>query len=67
MDIPLSRIHLRPEFRYSHWFAQTSVGNPTGAAAVNSISPILLTAPVPFISSFPINQNEASFLLGVTF
>jgi hypothetical protein len=64
VDIAVSRLHLRPEFRYSHWFAQN------GTSSVNGLDyPIntgfLTTAPL--VPSFRIKQNEASFMLGLTF
>jgi hypothetical protein len=67
VDIPLSRAHVRPEFRYSHWFSQNATSAagiyPTGAI-VSSLG-FLTTSPLG--SSFRTTQNEASFLLGLTF
>ena len=67
VDIPLLRAHLRPEFRYSHWFSQNATSSgliPTGAILVSSVS-FLTTGPA--VPSFRTTQNEASFLLGLTF
>jgi len=64
VDIPLSRIHLRPEFRCSHWFAQNGA---SGVATIAVLSNPWVGPAVPGGSSFSIQQNEASFLLGVTF
>jgi len=67
VDIPVLRAHLRPEFRYSHWFSQNSTYAasivPTGAV-VSSFG-FFTTGPV--VPSFRTTQNEASFLLGLTF
>ncbi len=76
VDVRVSRLHLRPEFRYSHWFAGSSAITPfsliatripgqfgqfvSGASSAGSLG-------VPIGFFFPIHQNEASFLLGVTF
>ena len=70
VDVPVYRVHLRPEFRYSHWFSQNGTPVPTGVAggivAVGQISfSSFLTAPL--VSSFRTKQNEASFVLGLTF
>ena len=66
VDLPLFGLHLRPEFRYSHWFspATGSFGAPYGAAVFTGVTPGV-SAGVP--SSLRTNQNEASFLLGLTF
>ena len=68
VDVPVSRIHLRPEFRFSHWFLSA---NGT-LANVLALYPVSLSSVVsgsffagPSTSS-P-NQNEASFLLGIAF
>jgi hypothetical protein len=62
LDVRRSRLHLRPEFRYSRWFSPTA--GPIGGGFF------------PFSGSFSftrspegihLNQNEASFLLGLTF
>lgn len=63
-DLPFFHRHLRPEFRYSHWFSP-STGSAVG---VFSVSAFILPAPTPVASpTFRTNQNEASFLLGLTF
>jgi hypothetical protein len=62
VDVPLLRLHLRPEFRYSHWFSSNST---IGGVAVLGFASFLVgpvSAPSPQIS-----QNEASFLLGLSF
>jgi hypothetical protein len=71
VDVPLHRVHLRPEFRYSHWFSQSGTALPTavpgGIVAVGQISFSSFLTTVPLVSSFRTKQNEASFLLGLTF
>lgn len=67
VDIPVSRVHLRTEFRYSHWFAQNGALVPVVIAGVLTLSQIQTELAGPTGSAFPIQQNEASFLLGVTF
>jgi len=63
-DLPFFHRHLRPEFRYSHWFSP-SAGSAVG---VFSVSAFILPAPTTVASpTFRTNQNEASFLLGLTF
>jgi opacity protein-like surface antigen len=67
VDIPWRRFHMRPEFRYSRWFMPASVSPVLTAAAIAntlSSSGFLTTAP-PAALNF--NQNEVSFLLGLTF
>lgn len=62
VDLPLFHRHLRPEFRYSHWFS-ASAAPAIGFAALSDFF-----APTPAVSpTFRTNQNEASFLLGLTF
>ena len=66
VDVPLFRVHLRPEFRYTHWFSQTNA-SPAGFAILGnfvSAGPLISTTAIP---SFRTKQNEASFLLGLTF
>ena len=68
VDIPLLRAHLRPEFRYSHWFSQNATfpaGVLGGIVSVGSVSNFFTG--VPLVPSFRTTQNEASFLLGLTF
>jgi hypothetical protein len=61
VDLPFFHRHLRPEFRYSHWFLPS-----TGSAGW--VTAAIYAVPVPVASSlFRTNQNEASFLLGLTF
>jgi hypothetical protein len=68
VDLPFFRRHLRPEFRYSHWFSPGG-GSAIGSARAGSFAAI----PGAFISipvlspTFRTNQNEATFLLGLTF
>jgi len=62
IDLPLFHLHLRPEFRYSHWFSPS-------VPSVGFISAAYFAAP-GVSAMFPIfrtNQNEAAFLLGLTF
>jgi hypothetical protein len=76
VDVRVSHLHLRPEFRYSHWFAGSYAITPSALVAFTFT--IVAPAPLPGGASsvalgvpygffFPIHQNEASFLLGVTF
>ncbi|MBV9744763.1 MAG: hypothetical protein JO099_13460 [Acidobacteriia bacterium] len=72
VDLRVFDLHLRPEFRYSHWFAGSSAVTPTAIPVfLTSVAfpfpatPAGLAVPIGF--SFPIHQEEASFLLGVTF
>jgi hypothetical protein len=64
VDLPFFHRHLRPEFRYSHWFS-ASTGSAVSFAALGTISGFL--TPTPVSPTFRTNQNEASFLLGLTF
>jgi hypothetical protein len=59
IDLPLFHLHLRPEFRYTHWFS------PNVTPVFNAVLPEWFSvAPFP---TFRTNANEASFLLGLTF
>jgi len=64
VDVPVWGVHLRPGFRYSRWFTQGITSNPTTAQAVFST---LVLVPSPVVPQFRTTQNEASFLVGVTF
>lgn len=66
VDIPVRHSHLRPEFRYSHWFSGNSGVGTFG------FSGVLLGIPASFVGSasvpsFQISQDEASFMLGLSF
>jgi hypothetical protein len=61
LDVRWSRLHLRPEVRYSRWFSPTT-GPIAGAFG---LEPFVVFTPSP--EGIHLNQNEASFLLGVTF
>ena len=61
IDFPFGRFHLRPEIRYSHWFA---AAGPTTVGVLVSTGFIVGSA-IP--STFRAKQNEASFLLGLSF
>jgi len=70
VDLAWRRLHMRPEFRYSHWFTQSSalplfvgVGYPLKFGGTISLGSVSFAPP----TSPNYNQNEASFLLGVTF
>jgi hypothetical protein len=72
VDVRVSHLHLRPEFRYGHWFLGSGAITPSTGVAISalfplqsSVSSVALLIPSGFF--FPIHQNEASFLLGVTF
>jgi hypothetical protein len=61
IDLPFFHLHLRPEFRYSHWFspsATPTVGLAFYAGFINSAS---------ISPTFRTNANEADFVLGLTF
>ncbi len=60
VDVHWSRFHLRPEVRYSRWFSPTT-GPIIGVIALGSL--VFFTA----TEGIHLNQNEASFLLGLTF
>ena len=62
VDFPLGHVHLRPEFRYAHWFAASNSSTGIFAAA---LFPVAVPVAVP--ANFRTNQNEASFLLGISF
>ena len=63
LDLHLSRWHLRPEFRYSHWFTASAA-----SSAFLSLSGFIVPSSASSVSpSFRTTQNEASFLLGRTF
>lgn len=67
VDLPFFRGHLRPEFRYSHWFSPTT-GSATGQTSVAFIGVTGFLSGIPASSTaFRTNQNEAVFLLGLTF
>jgi hypothetical protein len=65
-DFPAFHVHVRPEFRYTHWFSQTT--GAYAAVLAGSIYPVLnavtLYSAAP---SFQLKSDEASFLLGLTF
>ncbi len=68
IDVLWWRFHLRPEFRYSRWFSPVAgPGSGISSAvfffpATGFLSGNAVTGPF-----FHANQNEASFLLGITF
>lgn len=63
LDFSYHRFHLRPEVRFSRWFAQTG-----SASVFLAISPIISgRTAIQGASSFRTTQNEASFLLGISF
>ncbi len=64
VDLPLLHHHLRPEFRFSHWFSPLS-GSTTGVLALVPVSGFIVAGSAG--SAFHTNQNEASFLLGLSF
>ena len=61
IDLPFFHGHLRPEFRYSHWFLPS-----TSSAGWVTAGFFSLSSPIAS-PSFRMNQDEASFLLGLTF
>jgi hypothetical protein len=72
VDLSFFHRHLRPEFRYSHWFSP-SAGSAIGPAAfvtggftsIAGVAGVISTSVVS--PTFRTNQNEATFLLGLTF
>jgi hypothetical protein len=64
VDLPFFHRHLRPEFRYSHWFSP-SAGSATGSLGI-IIGGFIPSTPV-VSPTFRTKQNEATFLLGLTF
>jgi hypothetical protein len=66
VDVPLRHVHLRPEFRYSHWFSQTNASQAAIFSIASFVTPGGITSTTA-IPSFRTKQNEASFLLGLTF
>jgi hypothetical protein len=62
MDLPVFHLHLRPEFRYSHWFSASA----TPAVGV-LVSRAWFAISAPIYPAFRTNANEADFLLGLTF
>ena len=73
VDVRVSHLHLRPEFRYSHWFAGSSAMPPFSLVVITTLLPSPGVGPpigslgVPTGFFYPIRQNEVSFLLGLTF
>jgi hypothetical protein len=63
-DFPLFHGHLRPEFRYTHWFAPTT-GSAVFALAIIPNGEVGSNLYLP--SSLQLKNDEASFLLGFTF
>jgi hypothetical protein len=64
VDFPVFHGHLRPEFRYTHWFAQNTA-NGYYAVLANIYNPA--THAVSLSASSQLKSDEASFLLGFTF
>jgi hypothetical protein len=75
LDLPLFGLHLRPELRYSHWFNQQTIPAQIAASSgllsavpipvnVFNLAAPLITTPAP---SFRNQNNELSFILGLTF
>ena len=62
IDLSFFHLHLRPEFRFSHWFSPTT----TPAIGVLVYSGSFLNS-APISPTFRTNANEGSFLLGLTF
>lgn len=60
IDLPCLHLHIRPEFRYSHWFS------PSVTPAFAAILPAWYSV-APLFPTFRTNANEADFLVGLTF
>jgi len=74
IDLPLFHFHLRPEFRYSHWFSANvaSAGILTSTPILSPVSSFIISGPIsvaggPAIPTFRTAQNEAAILVGLTF
>lgn len=69
MDIPVLHKHVRPEFRYSHWFStnSASIYGETFYVTTGEVSTFLLGPPVVGVPGLRVNPNEVSFVLGLTF
>ena len=61
IDLPLFHLHLRPEFRYSHWFSPSAIP-PAGVLIYSGLANL-----APISPTFRTNANEADVLLGLTF
>jgi hypothetical protein len=65
VDLPFFRLHLRPEFRYSHWFSPSA--SPASVAILTGIPSFIQQGVIPVSPTFRTTHNEATFLLGLTF
>ena len=68
VDVTMFHLHLRPQFRYSHWFTTNAASQ--GGATISVLSGVFNFAPAPALSiasPFSTQSNEASFLLDVVF
>jgi hypothetical protein len=61
VDVPILHVHVRPEFRYSHWFQSTGSNGITGVALEWFLLGNIASTPLQS------EQNEASFLLSLSF
>jgi hypothetical protein len=61
VDVPALHVHLRPEFRYSHWFQSAGVNGIPGVRLSSLLLGDFSARP------FNVEQNEASFLLSLSF
>ena len=68
VDVPLFHGHLRPEFRYSHWFSPMQTPQSAIFGGIISVGGVgFSTFLSPLSPDFRTNRNEASFVLGLTF
>lgn len=67
VDLTFFRGHLRPEFRFSHWFLPNANSTSGQLGPIGTILPVIRTSAALTSPEFRPNQNEASFLLGFTF
>jgi hypothetical protein len=61
VDVPILHAHVRPEFRYSHWFQSTGAYGIPGAGLAGFLLGNFASTPLTS------EQNEASFLLSLSF
>jgi hypothetical protein len=69
LDLPFFHFHVRPEFRYSHWFSP-SVPAATpfyGVLDFITVEPLSVPAGSAFPTFRTFKQNEAAILLGLTY
>ncbi len=61
VDVPVFHAHVRPEFRYSHWFQSTTTDGIPGVRLGDFLPGSVASTPLGG------EQNEASFLVSLSF